>query len=201
MYGALSESIYVKNRNEKDYVNLPKNVPAFQFNQIDNSTQYLQIKHFSANPKQMALSESFHERIKDSLTAPNLIVDLRNNDGGAEKVSKKFLTLLKDYSRRGNIYILINYNTQSQGEIFTLELKELANVKVLGQTTMGKITYGSNYGTRQRLPSNKFEVYITDMKGTGKGLLAYESIGIKPDIEFHNQSDWIGQVLGVIGGK
>ncbi|RFS14676.1 S41 family peptidase [Emticicia sp. C21] len=124
-----------------------------------------------------------------------MIVDLRNNEGGADKVARKFMKLIRSYAGNHKIYVLVNNATISQGEIFALRLKKLKNVKILGQTTKGMISYGSNYGIWEKLPSNKFEVYMTDMKDSNKFLLKYENKGIIPDIELNNESDWIEQAL------
>ena len=88
----------------------------------------------------------------------------------------------------------------SQAEIFTLQLKQLKNVTTVGQTTKGMLSYGSNYGKRERLPSGIFEIYLTDMKGKAS-LLQYEDHGIRPDISLNDQSDWIEQVVGIIKKK
>jgi len=148
----------------------------------------------------MQQSNEFYDSIKNLLTASNLILDLRNNDGGANKVSKKFLQLIRQYTKNGKVYILVNNGTLSQGEIFTLQVKQLQNVTILGQTTKGMLTYGNNYGKREKLTSNSFEVYITDMKGD-KRLIPYENYGINPDIILLDTKDWIEQTIEIIRKK
>jgi C-terminal processing protease CtpA/Prc len=120
--------------------------------------------------------------------------------GGAIKVSKKYLTLIKPYVKNGDVYVLVNNGTMSQGEIFTLQLKQLDNVKVLGQTTNGTLMYGSNYGKTEKLPSKAFQIYITDMDGD-KRLLPYEVFGVNPDITLSNISDWVEQTVEIIRKK
>jgi hypothetical protein len=199
-YSSLSESIYTKVIRQADYINLPGNIYSYHFKDIFPDIQYLHIKHFSADNVAMQQSQAFYDSIKNSLTAPNLILDLRNNDGGAEKVSRKFLSLIKDYVKSGRVYVLVNNGTMSQGEIFTLQLKQLSNVKVLGQTTKGMLVYGSNYGKREKLPSQAFQVYITDMDGD-KRLVPYENYGINPDITLSDDKDWIDQTMAIIRKK
>ena len=92
---------------------------------------------------------------------------------------------------------MVNNGTLSQGEIFTLQLKQFKNIKTLGQTTKGMLTYGSNYGKREKLPSQSFEVYVTDMKGD-KRLIPYENYGINPDIILSDTKDWIEQTIKII---
>lgn len=198
-YSSFSDKIYSKTTTENDFTKLSKNIGDFKFSKIETGIQYLQIKHFSAENMKMQKSDQFYDSIKNLLTEPNLILDLRNNDGGANKVSKKFLKLIKKYTKNGQVYILINNGTLSQGEIFTLQLKRLKNVKTLGQTTKGMLTYGSNYGIRRKLPSQSFEVYITDMRGKGaKKLMPYENYGVSPDIILNDTKDWIEQTLEII---
>ena len=108
--------------------------------------------------------------------------------------------MLKKYSKKGRLYILLNNQSLSQAEIFTLKLIRLKNVTTVGQTTKGMLSYGSNFGKRERLPSGMFEVYLTDMKGKSS-LLQYEDYGISPDISLNDQSDWIEQVVGIIKKK
>lgn len=199
-YGSYSQKIYSKQRDQADYINLPKNTPAFQFKSISSDVQYLLVKTFQANNAVMQNSNKFFESIKDSLTASNLVLDLRNNDGGSKYEAKRYLKLLKEFTRKGHLYILLNNETLSQAEILTLHLKELKNVTTVGQTTKGMLTYGSNSDKRIKLPSQQFEIYITDMKGTAR-LLEYEDGGIEPDIILNGDTSWIEQVVELIRKK
>lgn len=199
-YSSLSESIYTKVLRKSDYINLPRDTYDFHFKDLTHDIQYLHIKQFSASNIAMQKSQSFYDSIRNSLTAPNLIIDLRNNTGGANKVSKKYLKLITNYSKSGTAYVLVNNGTLSQGEIFTLQLMKLNNVKVLGQTTRGMLVYGSNYGRREKLPSQEFEIYITDMKGDGR-LVPYENYGVNPDIILADDKDWIDQTVAIIQKK
>lgn len=194
-YLSFSETIYRKKLSTFNYAILPKETPMFQLKSISDSIQYLLIRNFSANPAKVKQSNAFYDSIQNKLNSSLLILDLRNNAGGAAKVSKKFMRLIKNYAAKNKVYVLVNNATVSQGEIFTLQLKALKNVRVLGQTTKGMITYGSNYGHWKKLPGKQVEAYLTDMRGAGKGLLPYENTGIKPDIELNNDSDWIQQTL------
>lgn len=193
-YGSYSQSIYSKELRSNAYVNLPEDAAKFQLKTINDNVQYLRIRSFQADNTTSKQSNAFYTAIKDSLTAPYLIVDLRNNEGGAEKESEKYFNLLKKYTRTGHLYIVMNNETLSQAEILTLQLKKLPNTITAGQPTKGMLTYGSNYGRREILPSKRFSIYITDMKGKAEHLL-YEDHGINPDISLDENTDWIEQII------
>jgi C-terminal processing protease CtpA/Prc len=148
----------------------------------------------------LPVSQKFYDSIKDSLTTPNLIVDLRNNGGGAFKNSEKFLKLITKYASKGKVYTLVNGRTVSNAEQFTLKLKKLKNHTLLGTRTCGMLTYGSNYGQRYDLPSKRYEFAITDMKGDLEEL-KYEDEGIEPDVYLKTDTDFVEQVLALIRSK
>ncbi len=199
-YGSYSQNIYSKQPEQFDYVNLPQSSPDFVLKDINKSVQYLLIRTFQADNHTMKASLRFYDSITNNLKTPVLILDLRNNYGGANMEMKKYFSLLKKYIKTGHLYVLLNNGTLSQAEIFTLKLKTLRNVTTVGQTTKGMLSYGSNYGRRERLPSGRFEIYPTDMKGNVK-LLSYEDYGINPDIFLKYDSNWIDQLIKIIGEK
>jgi C-terminal processing protease CtpA/Prc len=192
-YASVTDAPYRKDTTQADHINLGKQEAPFQFRQLTPALQYIRLGHFSAYTKDMKTSQAFYDGIKDSLTAPHLIIDLRNNTGGAEKVFRKYLSLLKRYTRKGQVSVLVNNGTMSAGEMFTLQLKRLSNTTVYGQTTRGTIAYGSNYDRRQVLPSGLYKVMVTDMKDQGH-YLRYEDKGVNPDITLNNEADWIEQI-------
>lgn len=199
-YASYSQSIYSKQLHQVDYVNLPKTSAKFELSNINNDIQYLLIQTFQTGNATMQESHRFYDSIKNSLKAPYLVLDLRNNEGGAGKEMRKYFVLLRKFVRKGHLYVLLNNGTLSQAEILTLELKKLKNVTTVGQTTKGMLTYGSNYGNREKLPGGRFEIYPTDMKGSAK-LLQYEDYGITPDNILHDDSNWIEQVVELIRKK
>ena len=81
--------------------------------------------------------------------------------------------------------------------MFIIELQGNQHITLVGQTSKGMLTYGSNYGRTSILPSGKFKVYPTDMRGKAKHL-QYEDVGITPDIFLNDQSNWIDQVIEII---
>lgn len=199
-YSSYSLDIYSKQHRTVDYVNLSKNSSKFELKSINGDIQYLLLRSFQRHSITTQQSKNFYDSIKNVLTAKTLILDLRNNEGGATKESRKYLRLLKKFTRNGNLYVLLNNGTLSQAEIFILQLKKLKTVTTVGQTTKGMLAYGSNYGKRERLPSGRFEIYPTDMKGNAK-LLQYEDYGITPDIILRDDRDWIEQTVEIIRKK
>lgn len=197
-YGSYSEGFYTKKLRSVDLVNLTRGGSKFELKKLNDQVHYLLIKTFQADNKTSQISKNFYDSIKNTLKIPHLILDLRNNEGGAEKEMAKYFQLLKEYVKSGRLYVLLNNGTMSQAEIFAIKLKELTNVTTLGQTTRGMLTYGSNYGKRERLPSGRFEVYPTDMLSWKLALLEYEDNGLRPDVFLESDKDWIEQVLEVV---
>jgi hypothetical protein len=178
-------------------VNFAYDVPKEKFllRQINQKVQYLKLGSFSATNENVAEAAAFHKQIQDSLSSENLIVDLRNNSGGAEKVFNQFYKLIKKFSERKKVYVLINHWTTSAAEQFTIKLGKLKNVKLLGETTNGTIAYGSNYGNTDELACGIYRFYATDMDSSE--YLPYESVGIRPDVLLDNGSDWVIQALDI----
>lgn len=196
-YSSFSNAVYSKKISVLDHVNLPISSSKFALRNINKDVQYLMIQSFQNKNTIKQQSQLFSDSIKTLLNTPYLIVDLRNNEGGADSEMKRYLKLLKEYVKNGQLYVLVNNGTLSQAEIFTIELKALKNVTIIGQQSKGMLAYGSNYGKKERLPSGQFEIYLTDMNN-GSSLLKYEDVGISPDIVLRNDRDWIEQVLSVI---
>lgn len=168
----------------------------YEYRKLEENIGYLRLSNFNCNDENIKVATNFFNKVKPDLNNKNLIVDLRNSTGGCFKTSKQFITYLKKY--KGSIYILQNASTISNSEQFIIDLKDNRNVITLGETTKGTITYGSNVSKTLTLPSKRFLFYPTDMNGRAKDL-AYESIGIKPDVALDAFSeDWITQTLNYI---
>jgi hypothetical protein len=199
-HGSWGPIVYTKDTQRTDYVNLPPEAPKFVFRNITPDIQYLRIRSFQLNQSTIHRSKAFYDSIEHKLHAKYLILDLRNHEGGSKRASKNYRKLIRKYSKKGKVYVLLNNGTLSQAEIFTLKLRKRKNVTTAGQTTKGMLAYGSNSGKREKLPSGKYEIYITDMNGP-KERLNYESYGIEPDIPLNYERDWIDQVIEIIRKK
>ena len=168
----------------------------FEFKKLTDEVDYLRLSNFSTKNNNMAASELFFNDVKDSITAPNLIVDIRNNGGGAFKTSQRYIKFIKKFS--GKVFILQNVKTASNAEKFLIRLNTVKHVTTLGETTIGTLAYGSNYGKTLTLPNSKIQFYPTDMKAAQQDL-AYESIGVAPMIVLdYFSEDWILQTLQYI---
>ncbi len=170
-----------------------KNQSNLVFKQINENTQYMYFGDFNSfSKKNRNAFKSFYNKMKKELNAENVIVDLRSNGGGNKKLSDPFLKLLK----KKNVYILTNCFAGSNGEQFTLKLRNLKNGKHLGQTTRGIISYGMNYGYNYNTPSGNFNIKPTDMDFSK--YLRYEGKGVVPQIKLDFNRDWIEQTLEII---
>jgi len=201
MHGTLTETRWKKFPGATNHVNIGRDVPTYQFKTLSPDIQYLRLGSFASNDNALVISQKFFDTYKDSITAKNLIVDLRNNGGGGYKSSEKFMKLLQDYAtNRGRIYVMVNNRTVSNAEQFTVRIKKSDNVTLLGETTNGMIAYGNNNGVSDTLPGKRVRLYITDMPDYGN-YVRYEDIGITPDVFLKPEEDWVGQVVAIIKKK
>ena len=193
-YGSLSDAIWRKNpKPTEDFINIPDNYQTYELKQLNEQTQYIRLGSFSDGKANVMFSDLFYTKLKNELQAENLILDLRNNTGGATKVAKKFLKLLAKYNNGHKVYAIVNNRTFGEAEKFIIELSKNENVITMGATTNGTLAYNSKLSTIITLPSGDFQVYLTDTKDTGN-YLSYEGKGLEPDVALNPQKDWIEQV-------
>lgn len=171
----------------------------YSLESINPNIQYLRLGSFASNNENVAEAAAFCKNIKDSLTAKVLIVDIRGNGGGADKVSDPFLKMINKYARNKPVYVLVNHWTVSNAEQFTLRLKKNKNVVLLGETTNGTLAYGSNYGNTVDIACGNYLFYPTDMDSSE--FSAYESVGVKPDVLLDYTTDWVEQVTNIVNAE
>lgn len=185
----------------KDFINhydLKKNPEKYEFTDLNSETQYLRLSSFSCSNRILTKSSNFSYSIKNKINKNHLIVDLRNNSGGCEKNSKKYLKLLNQYSRkqRGKIFVLVNFLTRSNSEQFLLKLKKINDVIILGDDTNGSLSFGWNTSNSKISPSKQFKIHLTDMNFSQN--LEYQNVGIKPEHYLDTENDWIKQTMSII---
>ncbi|MDG1276545.1 MAG: S41 family peptidase [Algoriphagus sp.] len=173
-----------------------KEEEAYKLSYLNDDVQYVWLNSFNRNTMP-AKRDALIEQISTELSAKNLIIDLRNNGGGADKISLPILKALKKKS--ANIYIITNFFTGSNAEMTTVRLKKQFVATQLGQRTYGAISYGSNYGKSYDSPSGLFNFYPTDMRQ--KQFIAYEEVGVRPEVNLGPESDWVEQTLEYIDSQ
>jgi hypothetical protein len=194
---SVSASFYRKDTARADHVNLSAKDIYFQFRTLSREVQYIRVRTFTNYALLAQESKKLVRMLYDSVTAPNLVVDLRNNEGGDARMGNGYIRFIRKYAKRNRVHVLVNNGTMSAGEIITLRLMKIDHVTVYGQTTRGTLAYGNNYGRTDMLPRGFYGLYVSDMKDTGN-LLRYEDIGIAPDIPLSTARDWLEQVMETI---
>ena len=187
---------YVKVGVESHEINFSED--KWVFKQLSDSVQYIYFGEFSNTAAVKQASKDFYTKIKDSLGAKHLIIDVRNNGGGNKKYSDLFLKLFR--RNKGNNYVLTNSFTVSNAEQFTVKLKKIPNTIHLGDATMGALAYGMNYGYHYDSPSGLFSVQPTDMD-FHRSFFKYEGTGVAPDRKLSYDTDWIEQTLEIIANQ
>lgn len=155
----------------------------------------------------LAFVQSFlNEFIADSSAQKAMIIDVRNNEGGNDSVSLAIAQYFADQTRvvinkktkyvdgftnqrsisvspasvtfTKPVYLLINEETFSAGEVFTMIMKQFPHVTLIGETTQGNL---SDYIER-RLPNHWYFSVPSEVYSDALGN-EYEGLGIAPDIE------------------
>lgn len=171
---------------------------------IDNDVAFLDIYTFVLDT--VPLFKSAIDELEKS-SVSNLVVDLRDNSGGDLNAVVSMLDYIlsdctivtlennknetnsidsdieNNLSNNINIKILVNSNTASASELFTMVLQEQRNAEVFGETTYGKSTVLSYYSFKDE------SVFILSTglyyPESGRNI---EGIGIEPD-KLLNETD------------
>ena len=144
-------------------------------------------------------SRELYNEVKGKTDSKNLIVDLRNNSGGADKVAKPWRRLVRKFAKRNKVFVLLNKNSASNAEITAHDLSKSDNVTILRRDSWGACAYGSNYGNAAVSQSGLFYFMKTDMDYSH--LLEHEEKGVSVDIELDLKRDWITQTQEFIKSK
>lgn len=174
----------------------PTEQRTYALTELRPEVQYLRLGSFGSYQPNLAEADAFTESIRGKLTAPHLIVDLRDNGGGGRRVSKPLFKLLKKHAKRHRLYVLTNFSTASEAEQTAVKLSKLDRVRILGAPTNGTIAYGTYKLSAVPLPSGVFRFYRTD-KAFPK-YLPYEDRGVQPEVLLDTKRDWVEQVLELV---
>ena len=196
IYNGVIKSLNLHKKNSICTISTPEFHQNFIFTTLNNHMSYLKLGSFNYSTSELKIIQSFQILFEDSLYTPNLIVDVRNNDGGYNQISKSFYKYLKKYS--GNLFILMNYHTAHEAERFILKLNYRKNVTLLGDTTRGAFSYAQSNPSLQTSPSGVFKIALTNYKKGWRKYLYYENVGIAPSISLSNCENWIKQTQDII---
>lgn len=192
-YGILLSNVVKEGLTENHVFVDAKQQETYKLKTLSEDVQYVWMNSFSRNGN-ADNRDALVDQINKELTASNLIVDLRNNGGGASKIS---LPIVKAIRKSGvKVFVLTNFASGSNAEQTTVRLKGIKTTIHLGQTTYGAIAYGHNYGNTFTSPSGLFYIAPTDMRFNH--FLKYEESGIAPDVKLSPESDWIEQTMNII---
>ena len=168
---------------------------SFTYEAINPDLDYIGITTFKRTKALMQEAEKFYASHLGTLTKPHVIIDLRNNGGGAILQAEPLIKSLKRNSHIKHIYVMVNFLTASAAELVALELKEDQRTSLVGENSKGMVEYGyGNKATTTTTPCSGFQVVLST-KHDGKRSGRYEGVGITPDHYLDNRSSWVEQVL------
>ncbi len=185
---------FKKDENKDNFEFIENDTINWDFKILQGGSQYIRMKTFSGSTSNRKAQKSFLSEIENTLTAGNLILDLRSNGGGSYEVSDPFLKLFEE--KEVKVYVITNQFTGSNAEQFTVKVLELDGTVHLGQTTRGIIAYGSDKEAPTS-PSGYFTFRTTDMNFHDP-FFNYEGKGVVPTIKLEFDQDWMEQTLEII---
>lgn len=169
---------------EKNFVN--RNLP--EFTNLNESTSYIKIPSF--NYKLWKELDRFYDSVTPLLkNKKKIIVDIRNNGGGGERMYKQLIKILKSNSKNSKIGVVFNRKCASACEEVALILLKNKQIKTFGENTNGQFAYGFIKG--YKTPNCGFSFISTTKLYNDR--LKYEYIGVSPEyvLSKDEESDWI----------
>lgn len=167
----------------------------FSYKTINSTFDYIGIKTLSRTRKLMKQAGEFYDTRLPRLQKENLIIDLRNNGGGAVLQAKPLLKFLKKNTDIHTIYVMINFKTGSAAELTALKLAQDKRSILVGENSSGMLSYG--YGNKSYSGTTDCSDYKFSFttKRKNQEFHQYEYVGITPDLYLNNNSDWIEQLI------
>jgi C-terminal processing protease CtpA/Prc len=116
-----------------------KNSP--KFTDLDTATVLVSVPSF--NYKLHKELDSFCDSISPLIKKrKHLIIDLRNNGGGGERMYKQLYNIVRQKSKKETVALIINQKCASACEEFVLKLKSQKNIVCFVSNTNGQFEYG-----------------------------------------------------------
>lgn len=189
----------IRNNEKIDIVCIRDSVDSSIYCYSENDYVVMELSSFGNTTSKDAM-----EYLDEYLDYEKIIIDLRDNTGGYQTSVKELAGLFigngqvylrqkdssgvevadltvcdKTYSNFKKIILLVNHNTASAAEVFTICLKEqLPNVTIVGETTYGKgVIQSTNYLL------NGGVLKYTSYNWYSPNGVSIQSVGITPDIE------------------
>lgn len=170
----------------------------FTYKEVNANYDYIGIKTLSRTTTLMKEAAEFYKNTLPKLTKSNLIIDFRNNGGGAELQAKELLKSIKKNKSIKNIFVVTNFQTGSAAEIITLELKKDKRTITVGENSKGMLQFGyGNNSFSAETDCFNYNVSFSTEQNSSK-FSNYEYVGIKPDFALNNTSDWIEQINNLL---
>jgi len=160
---------------------------------ISDDITYIKAGSFSSWHPTLGEADRFYASLQGNISAPHLIIDLRDNSGGGDRNSDGLRRIIKEHVKTGKVYLITNHTTVSNAEQFTLAVAEGKNCTVLGHRTNGTLTYEIKGTIGGVLSCDRYLVQLASKKH-GK-YLQYESRGVQPDVILDMHSEWVDQVI------
>ena len=160
---------------------------------LDRETYYLRLPTFFKSYWRQI--DAFYDSIIPLLaTRPNLIIDLRNNTGGGERMYLQLLKYLKKNRHSpSRIALLFNRYCASACEEFTVRLMDHRKVTTFGENSYGAIGYGEV--NRYRTPHCALTFDLPTQKR--RRYLGYELEGVPPEHVLTGPPEtWVEEVVG-----
>ena len=124
---------------------------------------------------------------------------MRNNIGKMyNESSQQYETLTIDntFANPKKIALLINENTVSSGELFTMLARQSDKVVVMGTNTGGMMDYGNVLRYKTQCSSIRVQVPMDKMLWLETGF-SVDKEGLKPDI-YLQENNWIEQAINIL---
>jgi hypothetical protein len=114
----------------------------------------------------------------------------------SEKIADT-LQLEKTLENPQKVAILINENTVSSGELFTMYARQSDKVTVMGSNTAGMMDYGNIVHYKTNCAAMRIQLPLDRMLWLDTGF-SVDKEGLKPDVYLRG-SDWVEEAIGRIG--